>query len=102
LVRTTGLLARLMALRVFHWISRLSFGMYLNHFPILIAMSPRIAAWTWGTPLQRFVLGYALVVLLSVATAAVTYLLIESPFLQLRERWLRRRKERLAAIPQPS
>lgn len=78
---------------VFNWqgfyvISRLSYGMYLNQFGLLEHMEPRQAAWhaKWGE------LGYwacaALSLAFSVALAALTFMLIERPFLLLRDRYM--------------
>jgi peptidoglycan/LPS O-acetylase OafA/YrhL len=69
---------------VFYPISRLSYGMYLNHFLVI----PASTAWAIATvpgPLPVvFFTGLILGTLISVAAAVITFLLIEHPFLQLR------------------
>jgi len=69
----------------FYLLSRLSYGMYLNHFPVL---------W-WGLPIFLtipfvhssivFFVGYILIFILSAAISSVSFLTIESPFLYLRK-----------------
>jgi len=79
--------------RVFYWISRLSFGMYLNHeymLPWLVhSVLPKL-------PFSHFRLATNLaavliVVLFSAAIALVTFCLVEYPFLQIRKRVLHHR-----------
>ena len=94
--------SRLAGLRVFYITSRLSYGMYLNHFLVL----PPCIALVASTPLNPYVsfsLGYPFTIVCSMAVAAITFVVIESPFLQLREQWLMRRKSRAPqARPDPS
>jgi len=73
--------------RGFYIISRLSYGVYLNHFGLL----PIVVRWL--SPLRAhgylsFCIAYLLTFLFCLATAALTFLLIEWPFLWLRSRWL--------------
>lgn len=73
--------------RLFYWISRLSFGMYLNH--------EYIAPWVVGRVLPRLgvlrshllanLTGVAFLVVISAAIALITFCLVEHPFLQLRK-----------------
>lgn len=71
--------------RAFYWISRLSFGMYLNH--------EYLAPWVVGAVLPHLshirlvsnLLGVVILVALSSSVALVTYCLVEHPFLQLRK-----------------
>ena len=75
--------------RIFYLISRLSYGMYLNHFPILSFGVPLlVAARISNSAYVNFFIGYPLMIFSSMVVAAATFILIESPFLQLRERWL--------------
>jgi peptidoglycan/LPS O-acetylase OafA/YrhL len=73
----------------FYVLSRLSYGMYLNHFAVIAFAAPMIVAVTahiggyWS-----FFLGYPVAILAPMLVAAVTFITIESPFLQLRDRWL--------------
>jgi peptidoglycan/LPS O-acetylase OafA/YrhL len=76
--------------RGFQTISMLSFGMYLNQFLFLT----EFGHW-WGgathdvlAPNVAFFVGFVLAVVLCAALAAVTYLLVEHPFLVLRDRRL--------------
>jgi peptidoglycan/LPS O-acetylase OafA/YrhL len=72
---------------LFYWISRLSFGMYLNH--------EYIAPWVVGRVLPHFglsrshlaanIAGVAILVIISAAIALMTFCLVEHPFLQLRK-----------------
>jgi peptidoglycan/LPS O-acetylase OafA/YrhL len=80
----------LTAWRGFHILSRLSYGMYLNHFEVLPRLLPRLTRALVPLVGSGWVLAavsYLIAVLASAAVAAVTFILIEEPFLALRERW---------------
>lgn len=71
--------------------SRLSYGMYLNHFylyPLLVPMMILV----WGQSWLGFATALALVTVASLLLSFVTFSLIELPFLNLRSRWLQRGK----------
>jgi peptidoglycan/LPS O-acetylase OafA/YrhL len=79
--------------RIFYLTSRLSYGMYLNHFPVLSFGVPLLVAARFSNRAYvNFFIGYPLMVFASMLVAAATFILIESPFLQLRERWLAAKK----------
>jgi peptidoglycan/LPS O-acetylase OafA/YrhL len=85
---------RLFRSRLFYWISRLSFGMYLNHPYLLekaLAVTPR-GGWISGFPVASQLFGTLVLTLASAAVAFVTFCLIEHPFLNLRARLLGSRK----------
>jgi Predicted acyltransferases len=69
---------------VFYPISRLSYGMYLNHFLVL----PGSTAWAIqhapGPIMAKFAAGLVLGTVISVVAATITFLLVEHPFLELR------------------
>jgi len=95
-LRDRSRFARFAGARPFYLISRLSYGMYLNHFPVLSLGMPLLVAATRSLPPNAgFFVGYPLAVLASMLIAALTFLGIESPFLQLRDRWLLRQKSRV-------
>lgn len=75
--------------RVFYWISRLSFGMYLNHEYlrewVVTSVLPLLHLGT-GVPAE--LVGVLLLTLVSAAIALVTFCLVEFPFLELRKRLL--------------
>jgi len=78
------------AWRGFHVLSRLSFGMYLNHFEVLPRILPRLTRAlvpVVGTGWLLAALVFGISVLSSALVASVTFVLIEEPFLALRERW---------------
>ena len=90
---------RVASWRVFYPVSRLSYGMYLNHFYILPAMT----AWSVAALRARgasepvwFFGGLLTGVLTSMLAAAITFLLVERPFLLLRDRLLGTRHENAA------
>lgn len=79
---------RLFNYRIFYWISRLSFGMYLNH--------EYMCPWIVHTVLAKVPLtgrllvfnnlaGIVIVTILSAAIALVTFCFVEHPFLQMRK-----------------
>lgn len=81
---------RIFQSRVFYWISRLSFGMYLNH-PYLVEKAMAVSAhltWLAGWPVLRQLCGMAALTLASAAISLVTFCLVEHPFLNLRARTL--------------
>lgn len=77
--------------RLFYWISRLSFGMYLNHAyllsPMLTKVMPHIRIFG-AASVPSELLATLLVTLISAAIAFITFCLIEHPFLNLRARKL--------------
>ncbi len=84
LLLRTSRLPRICRSRVFYVMSRLSYGIYLNHFFLERMLVPVFASHASAS--LAFVMYYALSVLLSLAVAFVTFSLIERPFLQFRER----------------
>ena len=92
-LRDQSVLTALTRSRIFHIGSRLSYSMYLNHFVVLDYFMPWIfsvksifAPTTFG-----FLASYTAALSLSVAAAATKFIIIESPFLQLRDAWVQRR-----------
>jgi len=81
---------QLTAWRGFHVLSRLSFGMYLNHFEVLPRLLPALTRGlvpVLGTgPLLAGVV-FLVSVLSAALVASVTFILVEEPFLELRSRW---------------
>lgn len=93
LLRDRSWVSRACSFWPFYLVSRLSYGMYLNHFEIL----PRLVPWLnrateglVGDPSARFALALAISTSASVLVALATFALIEYPFLRARERILSR------------
>jgi peptidoglycan/LPS O-acetylase OafA/YrhL len=86
--------------RIFYWLSRLSFGMYLNH--------EYMCPWIVNTILPRLpfsgfrilsnLAGLAIAVTFSAAIALVTFCCVEHPFLQMRKIVLGRKSTQPASI----
>lgn len=80
---------RLLKAPVFYRVSRLSYGMYLNHFAVLRWIAPSVGravkAVGGQNPLSVFVT-LGIVVVISVSFSVATFAVIEYPFLALRER----------------
>ena len=76
--------------------SRLSYGMYLNHFGLLARLGALLLPLRHRGGEAAFWALYVVSILASVAIAFVTFQLIEWPFLQIRARWLETKKQ-----PQP-
>lgn len=76
--------------RGFHVISRLSFGMYLNHLIIIEAVESHIQSFVTPRAVSPVWFGFAFaaVVAASMLAAFVTFALVERPFLALRDRVL--------------
>ena len=93
-LRDRSALQRLFNKHVFYLTSRLSYGMYLNHFLIVSFGVPLLLSeGISDKPYVNFLIGYPLLVSASMLVAAATFILIESPFLQLRERWLAAKRD---------
>lgn len=75
----------------FYVISRLSFGMYLNHFGVLDHLSAYMGSWRTSGGEPAFWVCYSISLLVSIGIAGITFLLIEWPFLKLRSIWLSRK-----------
>ncbi|MDB4883776.1 MAG: hypothetical protein JWL95_2542 [Gemmatimonadetes bacterium] len=87
--------------RVWYPVSRLSYGMYLNNFVILPAIT--YAAFIWVRAVSHSVVVASLVglvvgTLVSMGVATVTFILFERPFLILRDRVLQRKVHMHAAV----
>jgi len=79
----------------FYVVSRLAYGMYLNHIFIVIlarlVVVPALVSSLGNTP-PAFFIGLLFTVATSVLVATATFVLVEHPFLQMRERWLARER----------
>jgi peptidoglycan/LPS O-acetylase OafA/YrhL len=79
--------------RFFYWISRLSYGMYLNHeylCPWMIRVLLPALPFTTRLPALANFIGVVLLGVFSTAIAIVTFCFVEYPFLQMRNALLRR------------
>lgn len=81
--------------RGFYLVSRLSFGLYLNHFALLAVINHWFSGWS-----RRGVFGmcgvYCLSLVACLVVATITFVLIEWPFLRVRARWVDRERR---AVP---
>ncbi|MCL2659529.1 MAG: acyltransferase [Acidobacteriaceae bacterium] len=85
--------------RLFYWLSRLSFGMYLNHAYMrkgVLAMM-RHAPFLKPASIVSQLSGTVLLTAVSAAVALVTFCLVEHPFLNLRAKVLGTSREAKAA-----
>ena len=74
--------------RLFYWISRLSFGMYLNHEYMCSWVVREVLTrlpFSANYPALANICGVVLITVLSAAIALVTFCLVEYPFLQMRK-----------------
>jgi peptidoglycan/LPS O-acetylase OafA/YrhL len=97
-LRDRSLFSRVASWKGFYVTSRLSYGMYLNHFRVLWVWIPFVVGPNPGHTYVRFALGYPFVILVTMLVSAFTFIVIESPFLQLREQWLQRRTSRVRQV----
>ena len=82
--RTPGLLSRFLGNRVFAWLGRISYGIFLWHFPIMFYVADAGGAdWLPGNP---FISLSAATLLVTVPLAAMSFYLVEKPLI----RWSRR------------
>lgn len=95
-------LSRPLGAAIFYPISRLSYGMYLNHgwaLPFTNTWSLTLAQAIVPQREASFLLSLVFMTLVSMAFATVTFVCIEHPFLMLRARWL---NGAATQIPAPS
>ncbi|HEX7977545.1 MAG TPA: acyltransferase [Gemmatimonadaceae bacterium] len=98
-----SLLTRPLHARIFYPISRLSYGMYLNHFVVFPGSTAWVVRHGRGLPTTFvFVSGLVLAVAISIAVAVLTFLLVEQPFLQLRASLLANRERVVAPTLEPA
>jgi peptidoglycan/LPS O-acetylase OafA/YrhL len=89
-IRDRSPITKVTGSHLFYILSKLSYAMYLNHLIIMYYLMPRLipALGIDGRGYASFTGGYFISIGLSVAVAFLTFLCIESPFLQLRDRLL--------------
>jgi peptidoglycan/LPS O-acetylase OafA/YrhL len=80
-------LARALEWAPIAWIGRLSYAMYLIHFQAIDLGRQLVFSTPRAPTLTNFLLVQAVFVLLSVAGAAVLHILVERPFLRLKDRF---------------
>ena len=93
-------ITRWMQWRVWHPLSRLTYGMYLNHFWVLpwaTVIAIRSLRAAGATEASVFFGGLAVGAVVSVVFATMTFLVIERPFLLLRDRHLLHRRRAAAS-----
>lgn len=90
-----GLEFRLTAWKGFYVLSRLSYGIYLNHQYVLSVLIPHLQS-KCGTGYLVFVIGWTAGLAISLLISFITFSLIELPFLRLRERWIEKTRSQYA------
>jgi peptidoglycan/LPS O-acetylase OafA/YrhL len=80
-------LARALEWAPIAWVGRLSYAMYLIHFQAIDLGRQLVFSTPRAPTLTNFLLVQAVFVLLSVAGAAVLHILVERPFLRLKDRF---------------
>ena len=81
-------------------LSRLSFGIYLNHFLILALLHPPLCDGSKCSLFGYWVVYFLFVCLfVSLLVAMTTFLLFEWPFLRIRTRWLDHARPRTQQLP---
>ena len=86
----------------FYVISRLSYGMYLNHEYMQAGIANlflNYLPFLGGMPAVQEIVGATLLIAISAVLSLATYCLIEHPFLQIRDVVLSRAKDRAVKIP---
>lgn len=84
--------------RGFYFVSRLSYGLYLNHMAVLGLLVPLLGKWSRHGSLGLGA-AYLACLFVGLAVASFSFVLIEWPFLKLRSQWLDRRAARADAVP---
>jgi peptidoglycan/LPS O-acetylase OafA/YrhL len=75
---------RLVNQRPLRWLGKISYGLYLWHWPIFF-----VVGWQLGLPL-------------SIAVAALSYRYVELPFLRMKTRWTTRADRQAEHVPAPA
>lgn len=86
--------------RIFYWISRLSYGMYLNHeymCPWMVRALHSRFIFSVRFPFLTNLFGVLLIAIISAAISLVTFCCVEYPFLQVRKIVLGNRNDRAAS-----
>lgn len=82
--RNPGLLSRFLGNRLFSWLGKISYGIFLWHFPIMFYVADAGAVhWLPGNP---FISLSAVTLLVTIPLAAMSFYLVERPLI----RWSRR------------
>ena len=85
--------------RGFYLTSRLSYGIYLNHFWILRGSASLADRWHLGAGPLGLWICFLPCLVISMAIAAITFQLIEWPFLKLRARWQASTSHKKSVLP---
>ena len=93
------------AWRVWYPISRLSYGMYLNHFFLWSGITAWVVLgvieWTGSTVVASYV-GIIVGILVSMLLSVLTFVFVERPFLLMRARWIASQKSAKTAAQNAS
>ncbi|MBZ5603454.1 MAG: acyltransferase [Acidobacteriia bacterium] len=84
--------------RGFYLISRLSYGIYLNHFRLMPALHAVLGGWRERQGEAAFWACYLICFAVSMAVAWITFHLIEWPFLRIRSQWLQASRTRADVV----
>jgi peptidoglycan/LPS O-acetylase OafA/YrhL len=85
------LLTQGLQLAPLRWVGRISYGVYLWHIPVIVVVYPRLS-WRTGPKMAAIWLG-------ALALGALSHYAVERPFLRLKERLGRGRRQPVAPAP---
>ncbi len=94
-VSPRAMLARLLAIPPLVWVGRISYGLYLWHWPVFLVLNGSRLGWTSGPTM-------ALRVTVSLTLATMSYWLWERPFLGLKVNFSGGGRLRVGARPAPT
>lgn len=94
--RRTSIVHRLLTIRPLKWLGLVSYGLYLWHLPVILALD-RAGAPRWF-PVHPFPLFAGLALMISLPLAATSYYLVEAPFLRLKHRHPREFRAWLSSV----
>jgi peptidoglycan/LPS O-acetylase OafA/YrhL len=84
LLTAPGLLGRVLVARPLRWTGRISYGLYLWHFPLFVMLRPSLERLPAAVEI-------AVGVAVSYAAATISFRLVEQPFLRYKRRYSARR-----------
>lgn len=100
--RPASVLARALEVRPLVWLGRLSYAIYLIHFPVMDVGRQIFFAAGYPAGVLGYLIALGLFTLLAVAVALPLHFLIERPFLRLKSRFGARATSRLRTAEAPA
>lgn len=89
LMNSNTILVRILSVRIFYWTAKVSFGVYIIHHMVLYTLENM--GWfetIFVNPEIHLIATYLLAYFVSCVVSSLTYVAIEAPFIDMRNRWV--------------